>query len=159
MLEQRVGIVGRWITATIGVSWSVGSIFVIPMIVRADRRARPLQLLRSSAFLMTKTWGESLMAYVGLAILSSLLFGIALGLAVFVAPLLGTLVGAASWTIPIVQLLGFCGVIPIYYLLLVASQVYRGALFIYATEGVVPGPFSLEDMNSGWKLKSGRRSL
>lgn len=44
------------------------------------------------------------------------------------------------------------------YLLHVASQVYLGALFIYATEGVVPGPFDQAQMELAWKVKSGRKS-
>jgi len=40
------------------------------------------------------------------------------------------------------------------YLLQVASQVYRCALFIYASEGVVPGPYDQDMMDLAWKVKS-----
>ena len=40
----------------------------------------------------------------------------------------------------------------------VASRVYRAALYIYATEGVVPGPFEKDQMDMGWKVRTGRKA-
>ena len=45
--------------------------------------------------------------------------------------------------------------IAFFYLLNVAGQVYRGALYLYAAEGTAPGPFNAEQMNAAWKMKSG----
>ena len=36
-----------------------------------------------------------------------------------------------------------------------ATHVYRCALYVYASEGVVPGPYTAEMMNAGWKVKRG----
>jgi hypothetical protein len=47
----------------------------------------------------------------------------------------------------------FCLVV-IAYLQNIASQVYRCALFIYASEGVVPGPYDQDMMDLAWKVKS-----
>jgi hypothetical protein len=35
----------------------------------------------------------------------------------------------------------------------VASNVYRGALYLYAAQGVVPAPYTQEMMDSAWKFK------
>jgi hypothetical protein len=38
-------------------------------------------------------------------------------------------------------------------LLSMAGHVYRCALYVYASEGVVPGTFTPELLNAGWKVK------
>lgn len=38
-----------------------------------------------------------------------------------------------------------------------AGHVYRCALFIYATEGIAPGPFDNDQMNLGWKRKKEKK--
>lgn len=37
----------------------------------------------------------------------------------------------------------------------VASMVFRGALYLYASEGTVPGQFKQEHMQVAWKMKKG----
>jgi hypothetical protein len=37
--------------------------------------------------------------------------------------------------------------------LAVATDVYRCALYVYASEGVVPTPYTPELLNAGWKIK------
>ena len=48
-IEQRVGIVGRWIIGLIGLAWSVASVFAVPIIVVGAEGAHPLRILRTSA--------------------------------------------------------------------------------------------------------------
>jgi hypothetical protein len=35
----------------------------------------------------------------------------------------------------------------------VATDVYRGALYVYPSEGVVPSAYTEELMSAGWKMK------
>jgi hypothetical protein len=44
-------------------------------------------------------------------------------------------------------------VAPLSWISGVANPVYRCALYIYATEGVVPGTFDKELLDSAWKVK------
>jgi hypothetical protein len=39
------------------------------------------------------------------------------------------------------------------YLMSVAGHIYRGALYVYATEGVAPAPYTAELMDAAWKVK------
>jgi len=41
------------------------------------------------------------------------------------------------------------------YLASIASRVYLCALYLYASDGVVPGQFDESMMGMGWKLKKG----
>jgi hypothetical protein len=41
------------------------------------------------------------------------------------------------------------------YLLSVASNIFKGALFVYASEGAVPAPYSAELLDAAWKVRKG----
>jgi hypothetical protein len=151
-LEKRFGWVGRWVMRFVGMAWSVASVFVIPVIVREDC-ANPFALLRTSASALKRTWGESLIGYVGIAIgtwimlLGSLALIIAAGLmlALLHHPVL-VLTAVLLWVLALVAF---------GYLLSVASNIFKGALFVYASEGVVPAPYSAELLDAAWKVKKG----
>lgn len=149
-IEERVGFVGRIVVRLIGIGWSIASVFAIPVIVREGASANPLQVLKSSAYLLKKTWGESLIGYVGISAGTFLAFTpliVVVPLA-FVFGWVFFWVGLALW---LVFLFVFV------YVLGVAGQVYKGALYIYASEGVVPGPFDEDQMNMAWRVKSARK--
>jgi hypothetical protein len=149
-LEDRFGWIGRWAMKFVGVVWSVASIFAIPALVR-EGSTNPLALLRSSAATLRKTWGESLIGYAGITITSwimlfcSIVFVVGtVALAVMVnSPVL------IAWAILtwLVALIGFG------YLASVAGHVYRCALYVYASDGVVPAPYTTELLNAAWKTK------
>ena len=159
-LEERLGFVGRWIIRLIGISWSVASIFIIPVIIRERKTSNPLKLLKTSALTLKKTWGETVIGYIGIG--SLFLFGL-LGLFllliswVFVAttfPKLGPLVLA----IYLFLVLLFLILLPPFgFLTHVAHHVYRCALYVYATEGAVPSSFDEDMMNKAWKVKKVRK--
>jgi Family of unknown function (DUF6159) len=151
-LEKRFGWVGRWVMKFVGMAWSVASVFVIPIIVR-EECANPFALLRTSASALKRTWGESLIGYVGIAIgswimlLGSLAFVIGAGLifALLHKPVFVVATGAL-WILAFVAF---------GYLLSVASNIFKGALYIYASEGVVPTPYSAELLDAAWKVRKG----
>jgi hypothetical protein len=149
-LEERFGWIGRWVMRFIGVVWSVASIFVIPLIVR-EENANPFTLLRTSATTLKKTWGESLIGYVGItlgawvAVLASVIFLIGtILLSVWLHHPMYIFVASGLWILAMF----------VYgYLVSVAGHIYRGALYVYASEGVVPEPFTAELMDAAWKVK------
>jgi hypothetical protein len=149
-IEDRLGWIGKIVMGFVGVVWSVAAVFAIPVIVRRDE-TNPLAVLRDSAATLKRTWGESLIGFVGIRlggvifILATLAFGLAglIGIAVLHWPAVA--IGAAVlWVLAIVA----AGV-----LMAMASHVYRCALYVYASEGVVPAPYSADMMNAGWKIK------
>jgi len=151
-IERRSGLVGKIIARLIGVAWSIASVFVIPVIVRDEESANPFVTLRKSAEILTRTWGESLIGYIGIGFINSVaILGSAMVLAVSIIaatqlhqPWLVVL-EVAAWL-----LFMFCWS----YLMNVANLVYKGALYLYAAEGVVCEPYDQDLLNSAWKFKS-----
>jgi hypothetical protein len=152
-LESRVGVIGRWIVKLIGLAWSVASVFAIPVIVREEEGANPIRCLKSSASLLRRTWGESMIGYAGIAfggwIVSLFAFGILI-LGGFASAMLDS-----PWPIVLGAILFFAVIFVYSYVSGVASMVYRGALYLYASEGTVPGQFKEEHMQMAWKMKKG----
>jgi hypothetical protein len=159
-LEQRLCFIGRWIMALIGIAWSVASIFIIPVIIREDKSANPLKLLKTSALMLKKTWGETVIGYVGIGSFFSFLIFIPFLLLIgmflipFFIPEIGYLMGISF----VLLLFHAIFIIPILvYFANVTHHIYRGALYVYASEGVVPGSFDEEMMNRAWKVKKERK--
>ena len=57
------------------------------------------------------------------------------------------------WILLVAAILWIFGLIAFAYLTGVASQVYRCALFVYASEGSIPQPYNAELLEMAWKMK------
>ncbi len=150
-LEERLSLIGRLVAGLIGLAWSVASVFAIPILARDTEFSNPFAVLSKSAQTIKRTWGETLAGYVGmkgtniLFLWASLLYWLMVGVAayLFSNPWL-LLVGLVPWLIALL----------IYsYVASIASRVYLCALYLYASEGTVPGAYDPSLMNSGWKFK------
>jgi hypothetical protein len=149
-IEERLGWLGRIVLGVVGTTWSVAAVFAVPVIVRRPEN-NPLAVLRDSAAMLKRTWGETLVGFLGLHLAGAVVIaGLVIGVvaSIFVALLLHL-----GWIA-----LGFMFVSPFVMiaaavLLSVATDVYRGALYVYASEGVVPSAYTEDLMSAGWKTK------
>jgi hypothetical protein len=150
-IEERMEVIGQIIGKMLGLAWSVAAVFVIPVIVRKEQNANPFAVLRDSAGILKRTWGEALIGYVGLSFANGI---IALCSVLVVA---GSIVGSvalhqfwlAALVVPVWLLLLFAWS----YVTSVASHVYRGALYLYAAEGYVAAPYDQDMLNMAWKYR------
>jgi len=151
IIEERLELVGRIVGRLLGLAWSIAAVFVIPVIVTEEQNSNPFTLLRKSAEMLKRTWGEALIGYAGLAFANTL---IVLGSVVWLVG--SVMVSVAVHNYWIIALSGFGWLVAICawsYVVGVASNVYRGALYLYAAEGTVPAPYTQEMMDSAWKFK------
>jgi len=150
-IEERLELVGRIIGRLIGIAWSVAAVFVIPVIVREERNASPIAVLQKSAGILKKTWGEALIGYAGLAFANTLI------LVGSVVLLIGAVVVSAAlnnfWIIALVAVTWLFAMVAWSYVTGVASHVYRGALYLYAAEGIVAEPYNQEMLDMAWKFR------
>jgi hypothetical protein len=147
-IEQRVGFLGRIIAGLVGFAWSVACIFIIPTLVRDTETENPVKLLRHSAGTLKRTWGELVVGFIGM---DAALFFIILPV-IFLAGMIGS-VFHHIWMPLFVFAAMFLLMLPLSWIKNVVNAVYRCALFIYATEGVIPEPFDKELLDSAWKVK------
>jgi len=150
-VERRFEMVGQIVARLIGLAWSIASVFVIPVIVRDEQTMNPIAMLRKSAGVLRQTWGESLIGYAGVS------FGSAIIVLLSVLWLAGGIFIAASlqlyWLIAVVVASWLIGIVLWAYVLSVASQIFRCALFLYAAHGTLPAPYTDEMVALAWRMK------
>ena len=152
-LEERLAFVGRLVAGFIGLAWSIAAIFAIPILARDQAVSNPFAVLSKSATTIKRTWGEMLAGYVGmggtniLVVWLSILFWVATGAA---ACLLSN-----PWLLLLAGVPWLLAVIGYGYLASIASRVYLCALYLYASEGVVPGHYEAPMMSMGWEDEEG----
>ncbi|MFC1493820.1 DUF6159 family protein [Thermodesulfobacteriota bacterium] len=156
-LEERLGFVGRWIMALIGIAWSVASIFVIPVIIREEKSSNPVKLLKTSAVMLKKTWGETIIGYAGIRGFFLVILLITLPLLFAVCFIIGNTIPNTAGVILLLILLYLISMLILAYFSSVANHVYRGALYVYASEGVIPESFDEEMMEKAWKVKKANK--
>ena len=158
-LEQYFGFFGRWIVGLIGVVWSVAAVFAVPVLIRDKESANPFAVLKKSALLIRRRWGEGLIGYVGIRTAGVVLvLGLILAFGVLLV-VLGWAVGTylPSALMPfLVVLIGtwLLSTLLVAYFENVINKVFQCALYIYAAEGVIPGPFDQALLDAAWKVKT-----
>ena len=156
MVEERLSFLGQIIMKLIGIAWSIAALFVVPVIVNEDvTNKNPFTYLKKSSSIIVKTWGESLLGYVGLGILSRLVFFcsfiVMLGLVIVSLTVIGGQIGRTlALTFGTIWIILF---IASMYIVSVAEKIYRGALYLYASEGLIPEQYSQELLDTAWKSK------
>jgi len=150
-IEQKSDLVGRIIARLIGAAWSIASVFAIPVIIRDPETANPLAILKKSAGVLRQAWGEGLIGYIGIGAINTIVV-----LASFIL-----LAGASAisaklnnyWPLGLTIAGWIVFIILWSYLMNVASLVYKGALYLYAAEGVIPDPYDQNLLDSAWKFR------
>jgi len=152
VIEQRFEIVGRIIARLIGVAWSIASVFVIPIIVRDEATVNPLAMLKKSAGTLKNAWGEGLIGYIGIGAVNTIVMiasFLLIGFTAFVSAKLHNF-----WILGLFLVGWFISMVVWSYLMNVAGLVYKGALYLYAAEGVIHEPYDQSMLDSAWKIKS-----
>lgn len=146
-IEENVGFVGRWITGLVGFTWSVASVFAIPVIIREEQQSNPVAYLKTSAGIIKRTWGEGLAGIVSISVvivLAIIAYTVLSFMVMFVLPetaILYVIIGIFV----VIFILG--------YLSMMMKDLFLCGLYVYATEGVVPGPYDPELMEHAWRVK------
>lgn len=150
-IEEKFEVAGRFVARLIGLVWSVAAVFAIPVIVREEQSANPVRTLRKSADVLKRTWGEALIGYAGLTF-GNLLIGVG-SLVLLGGAIVASIAWGNYWIIAVASGLWLLAIIAWSCLTSVASQVYKGALYLYAAEGVVADPYNRDMLDSAWRFK------
>jgi hypothetical protein len=154
VIEERFDFVGQIIAKFVGLAWSIASVFVIPVIVRDESSVNPIAMLKKSAGTLRQVWGEGLIGYVGIGAINAIVMigsMVVLAAAAFISAQLHNF-----WLLGFVIVGWVISMVVWGYLMNVAGLVYKGALFLYASEGIVSEPYDQDMLNSAWKFKKNR---
>jgi hypothetical protein len=133
----------RFARAVFGTGWSLVTYLAIPVMVQERRGGIPS--LRRSGDLFRKTWGETALAEVGARVIAQY----AIILLVFLVFLLLDVFGESPFTV----LLIVCIAVALVALIGSLEAIYRSALYVFASEGVVPEPFAGAELDAIWRAR------
>lgn len=131
MLQERLGLLGRFVVGLIGLAWTVATFLVVPVL--AGEGVGPVDAVQRSVELLRRTWGENLIGNAGL----SVVFGV-IGFVFALASV--ALVGGAVALHSIVAFVMAVALVVLGFIVLALVQsslqgVYAAALYRYAEEG------------------------
>ena len=132
----------KFVIGLVGAGWSIASFFAIPIIV--SEKVGPITAVKRSVAIIRKTWGEALIAEVGLSALFGI-FGFAIVLLMFASVIvfeISVVLGAALIFILVSAL------ILLILVLTTLSTILKAALYVYAIDGKIPDQFD-DDMITG----------
>ena len=139
LLEERLAFVGRLVAGLLGLAWTVGVAFVVPVLASED--VGPFEAVRRSTEVLKKSWGESIAGNFGIGLLVALLGIVALvpgvaGIYFFTLGRVGLgfmYVGATAVALVLVAMVSSA-----------LNTILTAALYRYATGGKVPEAFDPE---------------
>ncbi len=152
-LASRLGkggqIIAQIIVGLIGMTWSIITIFVVPVLVYEG--LGPIAAVKKSTQVIKKTWGESLIKAIGLGLVQFfvfvLLIALSFGLTFLLAGWLdttGLLIGVGVG----ILLLLLAGLI-----FSVASTIFNTALYVYASSSQVASGFNEEVVRDAFRQR------
>lgn len=153
-LASRLGkggqIVAQIIIALIGMTWSIVTIFVVPVLVFEG--LGPIPAIKRSTQVIKKTWGESLIRSIGLGLIQLLIFVMIIGATIG----LGYLLNSAYEFVGVLIAIGI-GVVLLFItglIFSVANMVYNTALYVYASNNLIANGFDEDVVRSAFTSKS-----
>jgi hypothetical protein len=139
IIENRLEFVGRIVTALLGAAWTIGSYFVVPVLV--VEKIGPVDAFKRSVVILRKAWGESIVGNLGLGLITLLVtLGILIltGIAtVFLAVKIGSVAVAFAGLVVMVLIVVLAALVGS-----ALNAIVLSALYLYATEGKVPEAFA-----------------
>ncbi|MDX6522741.1 MAG: hypothetical protein QOI17_254 [Gaiellales bacterium] len=149
-VEQRAGVLGNIVAGLLGAAWAVATYFVVPVL--AFEQVGPADAVRRSLQTVRRSWGESLIGNVGLGIAGFVLMLPLVLLGLIGAGMVSQHPGAGVALLAVTALLFVA-------LMVVGSamgQVYKTAVYLYATNGEVVG-YSSELLEGAFREKRSLR--
>jgi hypothetical protein len=155
IVEERAGWLGRIVSGLLGIAWSLATLFVTPVLVY--EQVGPAEALQRSAETFRRTWGEAVVANVGLGLAFTLLFLGAIPAVVLVA-VLGAMLMSTAPAAGLAVMLGAFGLGVVYWIGLgivknTLQSIFLTACYQYATTGEAPSAFSRQYIAEAWRPK------
>ncbi|WP_445167221.1 DUF6159 family protein [Mycolicibacterium sp. Dal123E01] len=152
LLTDKLGFLGDLLGAIFSGIWGVATYFVVPVLVTEG--VGPIKALKRSSGILRRTWGESLAGSGGLGLISFLFILPLIALLALGGQLAGNTSGAVSGavvgTLIAVAVVYGLAVIVVFTAL---GSIFRAAVYIYATTGVVPGDLDANLLQSSFRSK------
>ncbi len=152
IIESRSEKVGAIVSGLLGLAWSIVTYLVVPVLV--VEKAGPIEAVKRSTALLKKTWGEALSAHLSVGLIFLVLFLIAL---LPLAALIGLGVAGVTNGYVVLGALALAAAVATLILISLISStlgaILLAAVYVYAAEGRVAGPFDAGLIQGAFRRK------
>lgn len=148
-LQERFGLIGRFVIGLIGLAWTVATFLVVPVLASED--IGPVDAVKRSAELLKQTWGENLIGNAGLGVVFSLVFFVAMLL--LMVPFIGAVVAHSIVAMLLTGVVLVLGMVLLGLIQSTLQGIYAAALYRYAEGGDVGGGFDQALLESAFRTK------
>ena len=148
-IRENAGQLGRFLASIVDMAWNVVTFLAIPIVV--VEQLGPFAAVKRSVELFKRTWGENLIARMGLGLLG------------FVAVLPGAIVGGllAVTGVDALVVIGIVAAVVWIALVIVVmtslTAVFQAALYEYAVTGAAPAEFAGSGLEGAFETRGERR--
>lgn len=148
-IQEKLGLFGKIFSFIANISWNLATFLVIPTLV--NENIGPIKAIKRSANLLKKTWGEQIIANIGIGIVFGLFI---MGLVLIFIPLI-IITSTGNLNILGMTLGGilFLSIILIMVLSSTINTIYTAALYRYASDGVISDSFNEDTLKDSFKQK------
>jgi hypothetical protein len=141
-IENQSDKIGRIVIAFIGLSWTVLSFLVLPILIVEGKG--PITALKESVAMVKKVWAEQLVGHFSFGLLFSLILIPVALLSFAIMAMEGIFVWAGF---ALLLLVGICAGI----LQWILQSIFMGAVYLYVRDHEVPDTFSLSQIDSAMR--------
>lgn len=140
-LENSSDMFGKIISAILGLSWTVISFLVLPILIVEGKG--PITSLKLSTKMLKNSWGEQLIGHFSFGLLFAAL-SIPIGLIIFFAVQAGGVIAISGFGIGLLLMIAL-GVVQ-----WSLQSIFMGAMYLYVREDNVPLSFSLSQISNAF---------
>ncbi len=136
-LSDRAGFLARIAVSLLGVAWTLATYLAVPVLVARD--VGPIEAVKESASLLSRTWGENLIGQGGIGVVFALAY-VAMGVAGA-----GVVVFLFAQGLPVAAVVAICVLVAAFLLVALVQAalagIYSAALYRFAVAGDAPAGF------------------
>jgi hypothetical protein len=152
MISERSGFIGKIVVGLIGFAWTIGTYFVVPVLVVEG--VGPIEAIKRSGASIRKTWGEALVVNAGLGALSFVM-GLCGFLPLFIG-IAGTIALATPWPVVAGGVVSLILLIAVGLITSTLQMILVAAVYRFAATGQVPGQFDAELLSKAFRQKKSK---
>ncbi|MGZ8810640.1 MAG: DUF6159 family protein, partial [Thermoanaerobaculia bacterium] len=144
IVAERGKLIGKIVSAIVGAAWSIATYFIVPVMIFENGSLR--DSVRQSTALISKTWGEGLVAAGGIGAFTMLLVIPSLAL-----PIAGMFISPTAAVVMLVLMVLYW--ITLAVITSALSSIFRAGLYLYASQGKAPSGYSPEFVQHAFAAK------
>jgi hypothetical protein len=150
-IQERSGWIGKIVGGLLGVSWTLATYLVVPVLAAND--VGPVEAIKESAALFTRTWGEAAIGRTGMGLAFAMLFLLVVGCGMALTALAKNVLHSQS-VMQLTAIVTIGALVIIALIFSALSGIYAVALYRYASDSAGTSGFDSDALASAFYARN-----